>query len=81
MIERLSVERDSAKKLARQEIEAEKRELEEKIASLYQEITQNNASKDASMAQLHSRSYIDFCRVYVRWLLLLIFVIGLAFQN
>ncbi|XP_076683839.1 centrosomal protein dilatory [Andrena cerasifolii] len=55
VIERLSEERDSAKKLARKEIEAEKRELEEKIASLYQEITQNNASKDTSMAQLHSR--------------------------
>lgn len=39
----------------RQEIEGEKRELEEKIASLYQEITRINANRDASMAQLHSR--------------------------
>ncbi|XP_076235828.1 centrosomal protein dilatory [Calliopsis andreniformis] len=55
VIKRLSAEKDNAKKLARQEIEAEKRELEEKIASLYQEITQNNANRDISTAQLYSR--------------------------
>ncbi|XP_076640367.1 centrosomal protein of 131 kDa-like [Colletes latitarsis] len=54
-VKRLSVEKDNAKKLARQEIEVEKRELEEKITSLYQEITRNNTNRDASMAQLHSR--------------------------
>lgn len=57
---RLSMERDNAMKLARQEIEVEKRELEEKIASLYQEIARNNSNRNASMAQLHSRFYIDF---------------------
>lgn len=55
MIKRLSMERNNSKKLARQEIEQEKRELEEKIASLYQEITRINVNRDASMAQLHSR--------------------------
>ena len=55
MIKRLSMERNNSKKLARQEIEQEKRELEEKIASLYQEITRINANRDVSMAQLHSR--------------------------
>ncbi|XP_076169261.1 centrosomal protein dilatory [Ptiloglossa arizonensis] len=54
-IMRLSMERDNAMKLARQEIEVEKRELEEKIASLYQEIARNNSNRNASMAQLHSR--------------------------
>nr|XP_012135852.1 PREDICTED: centrosomal protein of 131 kDa isoform X1 [Megachile rotundata]XP_012135853.1 PREDICTED: centrosomal protein of 131 kDa isoform X1 [Megachile rotundata] len=55
VIKQLNVEKDHAKKLARQEIEGEKRELEEKIASLYQEITRIGANRDASMAQLHSR--------------------------
>lgn len=55
VIKRLSMERDDAKKLARHEIEAEKRELEEKIASLYQEITRTNANRDISIAQLYSR--------------------------
>ncbi|XP_068985844.1 centrosomal protein of 131 kDa-like isoform X1 [Bombus flavifrons] len=55
VIKRLSMERDNSKKLARQEIEAEKRELEEKIASLYHEITRINANRDTSMTQLHSR--------------------------
>lgn len=55
MIARLTIERDDAKKIARQEIETEKRELEDRIASLYQEITQNNANRDQLMAQLHSR--------------------------
>lgn len=54
-IVRLTMERDDAKKIARQEIETEKRELEDKIASLYQEITQNNVNRDKLMAQLHSR--------------------------
>lgn len=55
VIKRLNIERNNAKKIVRQEIEGEKRELEEKIASLYQEITRINANRDASMAQLHSR--------------------------
>ncbi|KAK1123334.1 hypothetical protein K0M31_008952 [Melipona bicolor] len=55
VIKRLNIERNNSKKLARQEIEQEKRELEEKIASLYQEITRINANRDASMAQLHGR--------------------------
>ncbi|XP_029049631.1 centrosomal protein of 131 kDa isoform X1 [Osmia bicornis bicornis] len=55
VIQELRMEKDQAKKLARQEIEGEKRELEEKIASLYQEITRINSNKDASMSQLHSR--------------------------
>lgn len=55
MIKRLNIERNNAKKIVRKEIEGEKRELEEKIASLYQEITRINANRDASMAQLHSR--------------------------
>ncbi|TGZ47548.1 5-azacytidine-induced protein 1, partial [Temnothorax longispinosus] len=54
-IVRLTTERDDAKKIARKEIETEKRELEDKIASLYQEITQNNVNRDQLMAQLHSR--------------------------
>lgn len=53
------MERDNAKQLARQDIEGEKRELEKKIASLYQEIAQSNADRDASMAQLHSRFNFD----------------------
>ncbi|XP_076652034.1 centrosomal protein dilatory [Halictus rubicundus] len=52
---RLSSERDDAKKLVRQEIEGEKRDLEDKIASLYQEIAVINANRDVSLAQLHSR--------------------------
>lgn len=55
MIVKLTTERDNAKEVARQEIEMEKRELEEKIASLYEEITQNNVNRDQFMAQLHSR--------------------------
>jgi len=55
MIAKLTIERDGAKEIARQEIETEKRELENKIASLYQEITQNNFNRDQLMAQLHSR--------------------------
>jgi len=54
-IVKLTIERDDAKEIARQEIETEKRELEDKIASLYQEITQNNVNRDQIMAQLHSR--------------------------
>jgi len=54
-IVKLTTERDDAKEIARQEIEKEKRELENKIASLYQEITQNNVNRDQIMAQLHSR--------------------------
>ena len=49
------MERDHSKKIARQEIESEKRELENKIASLYREITENNANRDSVMAQLYSR--------------------------
>lgn len=51
----MTTEKDNAKEIARQEIETEKRELEDKIASLYQEIIQNNANRDQFMAQLHSR--------------------------
>lgn len=51
----MTIERDNAKELAKQEIEAEKRELEDKIASLYQEIIQNNVNRDQFMAQLQSR--------------------------
>lgn len=51
----MTTEKDNAKEITRQEIETEKRELEDKIASLYQEIIQNNANKDQIMAQLHSR--------------------------
>nr|XP_033337543.1 centrosomal protein of 131 kDa [Megalopta genalis] len=54
-VKRLSLERDDAKRLVRQEIEGEKRDLEGKIASLYQEIALINANRDASLAQLHSR--------------------------
>ncbi|XP_036140983.1 centrosomal protein of 131 kDa isoform X2 [Monomorium pharaonis] len=54
-IVKLTIQRDNAKELARQEIETEKKELEDKIASLYQEITQNNINRDQLMAQLHSR--------------------------
>ncbi|XP_039307400.1 centrosomal protein of 131 kDa isoform X1 [Solenopsis invicta] len=52
---KLTTEKNNAKELAKQEIETEKRELEDKIASLYQEITQNNINRDQIMAQLHSR--------------------------
>ncbi|XP_070514372.1 centrosomal protein of 131 kDa isoform X1 [Cardiocondyla obscurior] len=54
-IVRLTAERNNAKEITRQEIEMEKRELEDKITSLYQEITQNNANRDQLMTQLHSR--------------------------
>lgn len=55
MVERLTRERDHAKKLARQEIEHEKRELEDKISSLYKEITEINKNRDTHMTQLYSR--------------------------
>ncbi|XP_076757293.1 centrosomal protein dilatory [Xylocopa sonorina] len=55
VIARLSVEKDDARKLARQEIEGEKRDLEEKIASLYQEITRMDRDREESMARIHSR--------------------------
>lgn len=55
MIVKLTTERDKAKEIVRQEIEMEKRELEDKIASLYKEITQNNVNRDQLMVQLHSR--------------------------
>lgn len=49
--------------IARREIEGEKRILEEKIASLYQELTQNNAEKEMLMSQLYSRyNYIKVNR-------------------
>ncbi|XP_033216955.1 centrosomal protein of 131 kDa [Belonocnema kinseyi] len=54
-LETLTVERDNAKKVVRQEIESEKRELEDKIASLYRELTENNSSRDTLMTQLYSR--------------------------
>ncbi|KAH0952523.1 hypothetical protein HN011_001814 [Eciton burchellii] len=54
-ITKLTIERDNAKEIAKQEIEVEKRELENKIASLYQEITQNNANKQQFITRLHSR--------------------------
>ncbi|XP_072751633.1 centrosomal protein of 131 kDa [Anoplolepis gracilipes] len=54
-IVKLTKEKDNAKEIAKQEIETEKRELEDKIASLYQEIIQNNANRDQFVAQLHSR--------------------------
>ncbi|KAG7212680.1 hypothetical protein KM043_012959 [Ampulex compressa] len=54
-IEKLIKEKNNAKSIARQEIETEKRGLEDKIASLYKEITQNNANRDTLMVQLHSR--------------------------
>lgn len=49
------MERNNAKKIVRQEIEAEKRELEDKIASLYRELTESNSNRDLQMAQLYSR--------------------------
>ncbi|KOC67741.1 5-azacytidine-induced protein 1 [Habropoda laboriosa] len=55
LIKRLNIEKENARTFARQEIEGEKRELEEKIASLYQEISRINANKEVSMVQLHSR--------------------------
>ncbi|XP_026673726.1 centrosomal protein of 131 kDa isoform X2 [Ceratina calcarata] len=54
-VKQLTAERDNAKRIARQEIEGEKRELEEKIGSLYQEITRINVNRDVSLAQLRSR--------------------------
>lgn len=54
-IAKLTAERDNAKDTARREIEMEKRELEDKITLLCQEITQNNVNRDQIMAQLHSR--------------------------
>lgn len=63
MIETLTAERDNARGIARREIEGEKRILEEKIASLYQELTQNNAEKEMLMSQLYSRyNYIKVSR-------------------
>ncbi|XP_018317390.1 centrosomal protein of 131 kDa [Mycetomoellerius zeteki] len=55
IIVKLTTERDDAKETARQEIETEKKELKDKIASLYREIRQNNINRDQLMAQLHSR--------------------------
>ncbi|XP_043281919.1 centrosomal protein of 131 kDa isoform X2 [Venturia canescens] len=54
-VDKLTLERDEAKRIARHEIESEKRELEDKIASLYRELTQNNANRESVMAQLYSR--------------------------
>lgn len=54
-LETLTVERDNAKKIVRQEIESEKRELEDKIASLYRELTENNSNRETLMTQLYSR--------------------------
>lgn len=56
-MDRLTLERDQARRIARQEIESEKRELEDKIASLYRELTENNANRDSIMTQLYSRYY------------------------
>lgn len=58
-IARLTTEKANAKEIARQEIEIEKRELEDKIASLYREITQNNVNRDQLMTQLYSRLNFD----------------------
>ncbi|EZA48105.1 5-azacytidine-induced protein [Ooceraea biroi] len=55
VITKVTAERDNAKEIAKQEIEAEKKELKDKIASLYQEITRNNANKDQSIRELHSK--------------------------
>ncbi|XP_015182912.1 PREDICTED: centrosomal protein of 131 kDa [Polistes dominula] len=55
LIETLTTERDNAREIARREIEPEKRILEDKIASLYQELMQNNNNKDMLMSQLYSR--------------------------
>ncbi|XP_023290362.1 centrosomal protein of 131 kDa isoform X2 [Orussus abietinus] len=52
---KLISERDNAKKIVRAEIECEKRKLEDKIASLYRELTESNTNRDTLMAQLYSR--------------------------
>lgn len=62
MIETLTAERDNARGIARREIEPEKKILEDKIASLYQELMQNNADKDMLMSQLYSRYLLQFNR-------------------
>ncbi|XP_046412848.1 centrosomal protein of 131 kDa [Neodiprion fabricii] len=54
-VDQLTIERDDAKKIVRKEIEMEKRELENKIASLHRELTENNSNRDVQMAQLYSR--------------------------
>ncbi|XP_020279135.1 centrosomal protein of 131 kDa [Pseudomyrmex gracilis] len=55
MIAKLTLEKNDARDIARREFDMEKRELEEKIASLQQEIIRNNASRDQFMTQLQSR--------------------------
>ncbi|XP_012263429.2 centrosomal protein of 131 kDa [Athalia rosae] len=55
LVDQLTIEKNNAKKIVRQEIESEKRELEDKIASLYKELTENNSNRDVQMAQLYSR--------------------------
>ncbi|XP_011306238.1 centrosomal protein of 131 kDa [Fopius arisanus] len=55
VVEKLTREKDHAKNLARQEIEHEKRELEDRIASLYNEIAEINNNKECHMAQVYSR--------------------------
>ncbi|XP_063983556.1 centrosomal protein of 131 kDa-like isoform X2 [Diachasmimorpha longicaudata] len=55
MVEKLTREKDHARNLARQEIEYEKRELEERISSLYREISEINSNQESHMAQVYSR--------------------------
>lgn len=59
MIAKLTAEKDNARDIARREFGMEKRALEEKIASLQQEIIRNNASRDQFMTQLQSRLKLD----------------------
>lgn len=53
--ERLTQERDHAKKIARMEIEKEKKVLEDKNDELYREIERVNSNRDSNLAQLYSR--------------------------
>ncbi|CAD6230888.1 GSCOCG00006868001-RA-CDS [Cotesia congregata] len=53
--EKLTEERDHAKKIARMEIEKEKKVLEDKNDELYREIERINCNRDSNLAQLYSR--------------------------
>ncbi|XP_024941076.1 centrosomal protein of 131 kDa isoform X2 [Cephus cinctus] len=54
-MDKMKMERDNAKRVVRQEIEMEKRGLEEKISSLYRELAENNSNREALMGQVYSR--------------------------
>ncbi|XP_066602779.1 centrosomal protein of 131 kDa-like [Prorops nasuta] len=55
LIESAKADRDNARKIARMEIESEKKELEKKITVLYQEINDHHSNKEILLTQIHNR--------------------------